>query len=285
MRDTPAPPEEDSAASSSSGGAKPAADPLKQFRDLLPAPFWLVKNPFLWDAATASIADVARAVMGCIFTSARPEAQQVGYEAAVQTAAWQHLAEPMKNDKQWRRKLGKEQLKQLQAEAAVQLFSSPPVRGVLVKGPDGKQQLQEYESCIVLRQKQVCRTKLLLAGYPYLVLQRSNMAEGQPLIKIKMADIIAHFSLRPGCTRGGKDREVLCHYDVVVPFNYGLQWEEQQHTTSCSHGLPPTRRRCYSRMCCSPLCLMYSTQSHNAKTGKQRQQLQTRQARGGKVGC
>lgn len=125
-----------------------------------------------------------------------------------------------------------------------------------------------------------CRKRVLVDGYPYLVLQLSS-AE-QPMIRIKMAEVVAHFSHRPDQSRCEKARPVLCHYDVKVPYHGGLNWQPVEATTSWEQPMP-IRHRCFSKMCCSPLCLLYSTQSYNARTGRMRQQQQTRQARGGRA--
>ena len=125
----------------------------------------------------------------------------------------------------------------------------------------------------------------MLHGYPYLVLQESNAAAGLPLIRVKVADIIAHLTQQEQHLRHAKDRPVLCHFDEPVQQHPGLHMDD----TKCGKVwvMPkqgkddrlPTRQRCYSKMCCNPMCLLYSTQSYNATTGSSRVQRQTRKAR------
>jgi len=129
-----------------------------------------------------------------------------------------------------------------------------------------------------------CSKRVLIDGYPYLVLQHSNAAANQPLIRIKMAQVVAHLTHRPEHRKCPAERPVLCHYDVPVQPNHPrLQWSVNlQPTRSCPVPLP-IKDRCFSKMCCNPLCLVYSTQGYNAETGSSRHQMQTRQARGGRA--
>jgi hypothetical protein len=137
---------------------------------------------------------------------------------------------------------------------------------------------------------------VLVDGYPCLVLQLSNAAAGLPMLRIKMAEVVAHFSYRPDSNRSARSEErpavVLCHHDVrMAGQNHDLAWQNflQKHSWPKARIVTePIRDRCFSKMCCSPLCLMYATQSYNAQTGRTREQQQTRQARGGKAqpkGC
>jgi hypothetical protein len=133
---------------------------------------------------------------------------------------------------------------------------------------------------------------VVVDGYPYLVLQLSNAAAGLPLLRIKMAEVVAHFSYQLQHNRHARTgREmpavVLCHYDVRrANHNAELAWQNLLPTKSCpiiAMTQQPIRDRCYSKMCCNPLCLVYATQSYNAQTGSTKEQQQTRQARGGKA--
>lgn len=147
LRDAPPPPTDGPA---SSLGAK--VDPHSSGAcALLPGAFWRVQQPVLWDGATASVRQVVEASLRAVFTSLRSEQQAVGYAAAVQApgSSWQQLVDLQ--DRKWRKKLTVEQLRQLQTEAAVQVFSSPPVR---VKAG------QEHEACMVARHKEVHRSVL-----------------------------------------------------------------------------------------------------------------------------
>jgi hypothetical protein len=131
------------------------------------------------------------------------------------------------------------------------------------------------------------RKRVLVDGYPCLVLQLSNAAAGLPLLRIKMAEVVAHFSYRPECNRSARSEErpavVLCHHDVrMASQNHDMAWQHFLSKTNVRMA-EPIRDRCFSKMCCSPLCLVYATQSYNAQTGRTREQQQTRQARGGKA--
>ena len=127
-----------------------------------------------------------------------------------------------------------------------------------------------------------CSKRVVIDGYPYLVLQNSNAAAKQPVIRIKMAEVVAHLTHRPECSKCKAERPVLCHYDVPMQQHHRLQWrvDLQPTSSSCPVALP-IKDRCFSKMCCNPLCLVYNTQNYNAKTGSSRHQMQTRQARGG----
>eukprot|EP00775_Hariotina_reticulata_P000658 gene658-953_t len=118
----------------------------------LPKLVWEVENPTLWDASSASVCQVAVAMLVAIFTSLRHETQLVGYQAAVQAGSsrWQQLLGLRPSE--MKAKLNSEQQwKQLQQEAAVALFTNPPVRARL-----GGATAQQHEACMVVQQKEVC---------------------------------------------------------------------------------------------------------------------------------
>ena len=138
-------------------GANPGKR-LAQLQDAyqqLPKRVWDVENPTLWDARSASVAQVATALLVAIFSSLRHDMQLVGYQAAVQadSSSWQQL-EGLK-PREMKAKLNSEQQwKQLQQEAAVALFTNPPVRVRL--GAAGAV-AQQHEACMVVQHKEVCR--------------------------------------------------------------------------------------------------------------------------------
>lgn len=129
---------------------------LSEAYQQLPQLVWDVENPILWDAKSATVCQVAVAMLVAIFSSLRHETQLVGYQAAVQagSSSWQQLLglrpsemkAKLNSEQQWR---------QLQQEAAVALFTNPPVRARL--GAGGGAPAQQYEACMVVQQKQVCR--------------------------------------------------------------------------------------------------------------------------------
>jgi hypothetical protein len=129
---------------------------LSEAYQQLPQLVWDVENPILWDAKSATVCQVAVAMLVAIFSSLRHETQLVGYQAAVQagSSSWQQLLGLRPSE--MKAKLNSEQQwKQLQQEAAVALFTNPPVRARL--GAGGGAPAQQYEACMVVQQKQVCR--------------------------------------------------------------------------------------------------------------------------------
>lgn len=130
---------------------------LSEAYQQLPQLVWDVENPILWDAKFATVCQVAVAMLVAIFSSLRHETQWVGYQAAVQagSSSWQQQLLGLRPSEMKAKLNSEQQWKQLQQEAAVALFTNPPVRARL--GAGGGAPAQQYEACMVVQQKQVCR--------------------------------------------------------------------------------------------------------------------------------
>lgn len=143
-----------------SDGAKTASALADELNTLLPKPCWKVENPVLWDASSASVCQVGTSLLWAIFTSLRHEIQVVGCQAALQApgSKWQQQLEGI-SPTQWKQELGAEQWKQLQQDAAVLVFTNPPVRVKEAAGHlfNGQKVTQQHEACMVVQQKEVFR--------------------------------------------------------------------------------------------------------------------------------
>lgn len=257
-----------------SSDAEPQQAPL-----LLPALFFKVSKPCLWKTSD-SLQQLVRQLLLVAFCWLRYEVQAVGYKLAVAAhSSWQHKVDL--SNRHWRSSLSSSELLELKQEAAVLLFQQPPVRQRM----DHLGVTQQQDCCMTVRASKLPAEfkhwLVMKAGYPYLVLQQKS--KGHPEVKVKLADFIAHITHHQ--VRDGEGKLVLCHYDVQHPSNPQLDWKtaaadedswlpgfEQQHAM-------PATNRCFSRGCCNPVCLLYASQSYNAKTGRHRLQLAGKKAK------
>lgn len=156
-------------------------------------------------------------------------------------------------------------------EAAMALFLTPPVSPF--KG--GKSKV----ACMCLRVGNAAGKHIEWdMEYPGLILQHAGVTDDGssfPKISVPAHQLVAWLFLGP--KPGGK---VVCHNDLPVPpLNSVVEWAKSETQTLRNKKLFPVVLRCLSKNCVCPLCLHYGTQSQNAQTGKERQQLVDRRSR------
>lgn len=255
----------------------------------LPEEFKQVQHPCLWQAGTQlTLMVIATVCLTTLFLSLRYEAKRVGYwmvkaspEQRQQLRAGQRAAGYHSSTDccaWWEKSMQAEYSGMSQAardkldeQAALALFLNPPVSSF---GDVGSK-----HACMCLRTGTASGRHIEWhKGYPYLVLQHACVGDDGtafPKLRVAVHQLVALFFLGP---RSGQTGQVVCHHDVP-PTVLKVEWESAEHVGPNIMRCLPATSRCVSQGCVCPVCVHYDTQSNNAKTGKQRQQLVDRKSR------
>lgn len=264
--------------------------PSSQNWKQLPPQFKKVVQPNLWKAGrNVTLLVIATACLTTLFTSLRYEPMRIGYWMVKATAAQRqqlrvgqqsHGCHASTDCSKWwsahmqksYHALGEKQREALDQQAALALFLNPSVTKV-------RNANKCRHACMCLRSGDASGKDILwLKGYPHLVLQQAGVTEsGERYGRITVPAHVLVAWLFIGPKPGGQP-QVVCHNDVA-PEQLPVQWATAEQKTLANKLCFPELTRCVSKGCVCPVCLHFGTQSHNARTGKQRLQLLERKAR------
>ena len=256
--------------------------------------FQHVQVPSLWPAGSnLTLKVLATACLTALFLALRYEAQHVGYWMVQASQAERAKLKAGQrasgfcsgtNCTQWWKGCGKalfegktqKQRDKLNEEAALALFLNPPVSKC-------GQAAGCKHACMVLRTGSASSRHIEWhKEYPYLVLQHACVdADGIEYKKLSAAahQLIALLFLGKPEAGNTSARQVVCHYDVP-PAVERVTWATQDPAAGPNlFRCLPVSSRCLSKGCVCPMCLHYGTQSSNARTGRQRQQVLQRRKR------
>lgn len=261
----------------------------------LPGELKQVQQPCLWKAGTQlTLLVIATACLTALFLSLRYEAAHVGYWMVQATAAQKDelrvgqkaagYASSTNCEVWWKQCMkadfqGKapELRDKLNEQAALALFLNPPVSRYKAG--------QSKHACMCLKSGfRAGRNIDWHKGYPWLVLQHACVGDDGThyrQIRVPAHQLVALFFLGPNPQHVSSltsARNVVCHYDVP-PAVLKVTWDVSEKITPNIKRCEPVNSRCVSKGCVCPLCLHYDSQSINAQTGRQRQQLTDRKSR------
>ncbi len=251
----------------------------------LPSQFKQVVQPRLWKAGSAlTLLVVATACLTALFMSLRYQPMRAGYWMAMATEQQQDaLKQAHKKggyDKaldcsKWWAEHGQAAFQgmtqterdALVEKAAMALFLNPPISHPRKDGgPRG------CCACMCLRMGQATGRHIEWdKGYPNLILQEAGVTDAGvsfPRITVPVHQLVAWLFLGP--KPAGK---VVCHNDIAQQVVPEERWEIFEKETLRNKRCFPKLLRCLSKNCVSPLCVHYGTQSDNAVTGRERDQV------------
>lgn len=257
----------------------------------LPSQFKQVVMPSLpgWKGCTkVTLMVIATACLTALFVSLRYEPMRAGHWMVKATAGEKEqllqgqLSKGYHKDtdclKWWKAfssstpylSMSEAQRDALNQEAAMALFLNPPVSPF--KG--GKSKV----SCMCLRVGKAAGKHIEWdKEYPNLILQHAGVTDDGssfPKISVPVHQLVAWLFLGPK-----PEGQVVCHNDLPPPLKLAVEWATSETQTYRNRKLLPVVLRCLSKNCVCPLCLQYGTQSQNAQTGREKQQLVDRRSR------